>query len=238
MVIRDSASLIILDLEEKDNPKILMGKRHNAHNFLPNCYVFPGGKLDRADFSTPYNSHLHPIDYQKLLQKVPKKKQNSNRPQALGIAALRECYEETGIFIGSQRDSESFKSLAAGNTFIKAFVEQGLLPDLSKLTFFCRAITPPISPKRYDTRFFITQRSQINHISPSSSDELEDVHWVSINDAKMLKTAYITMTIINLLKENINRKIVFDRTQPSPLFMMRYGKAFTEYLNQEDMAKA
>ena len=45
---RDSASLIIVDHSGK-TPKVLMGKRHAGHKFMPGKFVFPGGRIEDED---------------------------------------------------------------------------------------------------------------------------------------------------------------------------------------------
>ena len=42
----DAATLIILD-REGPTPKVLMGRRHPNLKFMPNVFVFPGGRSDR-----------------------------------------------------------------------------------------------------------------------------------------------------------------------------------------------
>jgi 8-oxo-dGTP pyrophosphatase MutT (NUDIX family) len=34
---------------DRDGRRILMGRRSDAHVFMPGAVVFPGGKVDRAD---------------------------------------------------------------------------------------------------------------------------------------------------------------------------------------------
>ena len=45
---RDAATLILMDFKGK-NPKILMGRRHSSHAFMPDKFVFPGGRVDPSD---------------------------------------------------------------------------------------------------------------------------------------------------------------------------------------------
>jgi 8-oxo-dGTP pyrophosphatase MutT (NUDIX family) len=45
---RHAASLVIID-RNGAAPRILMGKRHAAHRFMPNVFVFPGGRVERQD---------------------------------------------------------------------------------------------------------------------------------------------------------------------------------------------
>ena len=46
---RDAATLIIVRRDGAAKPRVLMGKRHADHAFMPNKFVFPGGRLDPAD---------------------------------------------------------------------------------------------------------------------------------------------------------------------------------------------
>ena len=43
---RDSATLILIDRSESV-PKVLLGRRHERHKFLPGKFVFPGGRVRR-----------------------------------------------------------------------------------------------------------------------------------------------------------------------------------------------
>ena len=45
---RDAATLILLDGKGKKT-KILLGKRHHGHKFMPGKYVFPGGRVEASD---------------------------------------------------------------------------------------------------------------------------------------------------------------------------------------------
>ena len=45
---RDAATLILVRMKGK-TPEVLMGCRAAAHAFMPNRYVFPGGKVDPDD---------------------------------------------------------------------------------------------------------------------------------------------------------------------------------------------
>ena len=45
---RDAATLILVD-RSGDVPKVLLGKRHAGHKFMPGKFVFPGGRVEPAD---------------------------------------------------------------------------------------------------------------------------------------------------------------------------------------------
>src|SRR5690606_21500923 len=66
---RDAGTLIILD-RSGAQPKVLMGRRHHAHVFLPGTFVFPGGRVDPADRRAPAASTLHPATRDKLMARM------------------------------------------------------------------------------------------------------------------------------------------------------------------------
>ena len=91
---RDAASLVILRQRRK-GPEVLMGKRASRHRFMPNVFVFPGGRLDPADWTAPVAKKLKPSVAKTLGKKWPK-----DKAQGLAVAAVRETHEETGLRIG------------------------------------------------------------------------------------------------------------------------------------------
>ena len=42
---KDSATLILIDRSEPV-PKVLLGRRHSRHKFVPGKFVFPGGRVE------------------------------------------------------------------------------------------------------------------------------------------------------------------------------------------------
>lgn len=50
---RDAASLILLD-RSGGGVRMLFGKRHGGHAFMPGVFVFPGGRLDDEDRRMKY----------------------------------------------------------------------------------------------------------------------------------------------------------------------------------------
>jgi 8-oxo-dGTP pyrophosphatase MutT (NUDIX family) len=89
---RNAASLILYRKLEGQT-EVLMGKRHIRAKFAPNVYVFPGGAVDRSDFThlcgtVPHASHLGVGS-------------NLALAHALLVAAIREAREETGLTLKS-----------------------------------------------------------------------------------------------------------------------------------------
>ncbi len=218
----DAATLLILDRASDGTTKVLMGRRHMRHRFMPGKFVFPGGRLDPGDSRVPVVSEYHPDVARKLALEM-KGPKSAARARALGVAAVRETYEEAGIFVGSRCDIPW-----RGKGDFAAFSDRGLKPDLAPLRLVGRAITPPRRPRRFDTRFLAVFADHVADRLPEGtgpSGELEEVHWLTLDDAKTLDLPTITLTII----EELQRRLADDRdlapSTPAPYYYWR-GKGF------------
>src|SRR3981081_201559 len=76
------------------SPKLLVGKRHDKVVFMPGKFVFPGGRVDKADNRVPVAAPIPKALEENLLKGSPKI--TPSRARALAIAAIREACEETG----------------------------------------------------------------------------------------------------------------------------------------------
>src|SRR5277367_4052992 len=132
---RDAATLIVLR-RDGPQPRVLMGRRHGGHDFMPDKWVFPGGRIDPSDFRPPVAAELRPEVAARLAKTAP-----ARRVRALGLTAIRETFEEAGLLLAQPGTPRP----GAGPW--RQFLEQGALPDLSALDFIARAITPPSVPK-------------------------------------------------------------------------------------------
>jgi len=50
---KDAATLILVDRGGRV-PKVLLGKRHQGHKFMPGKFVFPGGRVDAARYAVEH----------------------------------------------------------------------------------------------------------------------------------------------------------------------------------------
>src|ERR1700751_2709645 len=91
---RDSATLILID-RSGTVPKVLLGRRHERHRFLPGKFVFPGGRGENKDRLMPTAAPLHTRATERLMQRV--KRPSLAKAAAYALAAIRETYEETGL---------------------------------------------------------------------------------------------------------------------------------------------
>jgi 8-oxo-dGTP pyrophosphatase MutT (NUDIX family) len=213
---RDAATLILIDSSGK-KPRVLLGKRHHAHKFMPGKYVFPGGRLDAADRAIKPADELREACTRRLGQHVVK--WNEGRGRALALASIRETAEETGLLIG-KADQNGVTSKSEAWT---PFVTKKIRPSLSALTFVARAITPPKRPRRFDTRFFLADRRSIGAelggiVGPET--ELVSLDWLTFDDALEVELPNITKVVIKDVAERLKTGEV---SRPAPFYYFRNG---------------
>jgi 8-oxo-dGTP pyrophosphatase MutT (NUDIX family) len=221
---RDSATLILIDRAEQV-PKVLLGRRHQRHRFLPGKFVFPGGRIEAADRLMAVSATLHEHHTAKLMQRV--RRPSLAKAAAFALAAVRETYEETGLMLGARADGPT--SVPPGPW--QAFADAGIVPDLSAIHFIARAITPPGRPLRFDSRFFTAEVSAIarredGFVGPDK--ELVELVWLPITQARQLDMPGITAVVLEELQDRIAAGMVRDH--PVPLYRMLHKRFVREIL--------
>jgi 8-oxo-dGTP pyrophosphatase MutT (NUDIX family) len=212
---RDAATLIIVR-RDGGQPRVLMGKRAATHKFMPNKFVFPGGRVDPGDSRIRPNHDLHPEVKKRLCAGC-----SETRARALALAAIRETYEETGLILG-ETETPLLKSRSS---HWKEFLQHRINPRLDVLQLVARAITPPYRNRRFDARFFMADASHLQgkvHERPEGSGELLELHWVSLDKALELELPHITRHVLGevawRLQENHGPEI------QGPFVHTRHGK--------------
>lgn len=195
---KDAASLILID-RSGGSPRVLMGRRGSGHVFMPDVYVFPGGRRDARDHALPFSADLDRLVLEKLTAGTTAR-MTSARARALALAALRELHEETGLGGGDA--------------------------DLSRLRYVARAITPPGNVRRYDTRFFLafTDETLFDMARLGDSDELQDVRWLDIAELSGLKLPRITQAVMEDVKNLMASDPSLPFGSPVSFYFMRHGR--------------
>ena len=213
---RDAATLIIVRRGGKV-PRVLMGQRSANHAFMPNKFVFPGGRVDPGDSRLRPPHDLHP-DVMGRLQLGC----SETRARALAMAAIRETYEETGLVVGEPHTP----TLKTRSPHWHAFLQHDVNPRLDVLHYVARAITPPYRKRRFDARFFMVDAEHIQgdvHERPEGSGELLDLHWIEIDKAQGIEQLpHITRMVLAELEQRLN-----DRRGLSgqgPFVHVRHGR--------------
>ena len=192
---RDSATLILID-RSGAAPKVLFGKRHAGHKFMPGKYVFPGGRIEAGDRKMTVAGALTEVVDDKLRLMVSRP--SSTLGRALALAAIRETFEETGLLIGT-------KEFGAPDS-----APEGPWSDFSK---------------RFDARFFAVDASAIADrvegvVGPDT--ELTDLVWMTLKDAVTLDLPTITRIILQELENRIEAG--FSERLPAPFYFEKHRK--------------
>lgn len=214
---RDAATIILMDTTGPE-PKVLMGRRHKRHVFMPEKYVFPGGRVESADGRMAADGGFAEHIERRLLTQVTRP--TARRARAYGLAAIRELAEETGLLLGSKGEPAPSAPAADWTPFAQA----GVLPTLRCLRFIARAITPPGRTRRFDTRFFAADARHVAHridgvVGPDA--ELTELAWVTLADARDLDLPRITGFVLTDLEQRLAAGIDTDR--PVPFYCQRGG---------------
>jgi len=225
---RDAATLIVVDRSSdaaaEREPRILMGHRSGRHVFMPNTFVFPGGRLDEDDAKAPVASDLREPVVERLLRTASRRK-----AKALACTAIRETFEETGLMVGAPYQGDYDPEKVPADWL--PVLETGLAPRLDCLDYVARAVTPPNNVRRFNARFFIVDRRN-TYGELGGSGELVDLQWIPIADAlAMVNTPAPTSIALNEV-----RRLLADGDPwnlPSghsvPVYLARYGKDVLEY---------
>ncbi|OOG75867.1 hydrolase [Sinorhizobium sp. A49] len=207
---RDAASIMLLD-RAGGSVRVLMGRRSSAHVFMPDLYVFPGGRCDPTDHRLAFSTDLNPAVLQ-ALKSVGGAPVSDARARALALAALRELYEEAGVPLGTLH--------------AKAQAPLPFLPELANLRYMARAITPPGHSRRFDTRFFaiFADEAEIDTSRVLESRELQDLQWIDVNDLPSLRIPEITAIILSDLRSGLNTDPTLPYERSVPFYFARRGR--------------
>ena len=186
------AATVMLLRDAAPSPEVLMVQRSVESEFLPDLYVFPGGRVDDADAELADRVvGRSPADLTRRADDV-----DARRAVALYAAAVRETFEEVGVLLVRRRgESELLAPEAAAKLQVhRLAVQRGDLPfreliereDLvlaaDRLALHGRWITPEMVPKRFDTFFFsaLAPTGQV-----ATHDGIESTHhvWIRPEDA-------------------------------------------------------
>jgi len=163
VVVPRPAATIMLLRDGTDGLEVLLLQRATTTPFVPGAHVFPGGAVDAADHDADDVVTGRAAADAAALLGLPS-------GHAWFVTAVRECLEEAGVVLGRTADGRPvtadhpiFADLAAirialesgTRTLADVYREHDLRVRLDELAYVARWITPEISPRRYDARFFV-----------------------------------------------------------------------------------
>lgn len=190
---KEAATVILLrEQNSREDIEVLMVKRHPKSVFVPNCYVFPGGCIEKEDLEPEMEMFCRNLD-RNLAFYILKNAKSKEIALASWIAGIRETFEETGILLAYDREGNfladgqhhlsrvkpmggkhgSFKELLMSNEWLLA---------TDRLVYFAHWITPEGLPHRYDVRFFLAEVSPLLEVVTDKTELTEHI-WISPREA-------------------------------------------------------
>ena len=150
------AATIVVLRDGADGMEMFMVVRHHQIDFASGALVFPGGKVDPGDYDENLLPHLTGAAADADMR-------------AMQVAAIREAFEECGVLLAREGDTEDLVSgarvqaldalrteLNDGKLNITDFVRNNNLTlACDRLVHYAHWITPEMMPKRFDTHFFL-----------------------------------------------------------------------------------
>lgn len=179
--------------------------RHHQIDFASGALVFPGGKVSSGD-SNPA-----------LRDRCSGQENWSDDALGLGVAAIRESFEESGILLARKSGEATLinntglntlnhyrSALEQKETTMEALTHQeNLTLAMDQLHHFAHWVTPDLMPKRFDTHFYLAKAPE-DQIGSHDGRESVDSIWISpeqaLKDADEGKLKVIFPTRMNLMR--------------------------------------
>lgn len=195
--IRASAAVVPWRRDSRGNLQVYWVRRARTVPFMGGWYAFPGGGLSKRDLGPTIQGR--PAGLRGDHQTCPVADRNDpalaelspDDEPGLVLCAMRELFEETGLWPGfdlaTESDGPSREDLdaARGRLLDKSVEfpaladELGLTIDGSDLVFAGRWLTPPFAPMRFDNRFFLLEWPASRVLQPSlMGRELDRGEWI------------------------------------------------------------
>ncbi len=170
---KDAAAVILLRHEtDHSDPEVFWVRRSEKLAFLGGYHAFPGGQVDASDAETRVDNC------------------EDKETAAMISCAARELFEELGVLVarGADRLTKGqlvslLDDLESGRMTFSALLEHfELYIDANDFTYVGRWLTPPFSPRRFNTWFFLVNcpKKQVPNVI---AGELESGEWSRASEA-------------------------------------------------------
>lgn len=171
---KDAAAVILLRAAtDGENPEVFWVKRSPKLAFLGGFHAFAGGQRDGADGEARVENCV------------------DKETRAMISCAARELFEELSVLVArgaetltkGQRTSVLDDLESGRMTFPELLRHYGLHLDARDFTFAGRWVTPPFSPRRFDTWFFLVNCPMKQEPHVTGDAELEAGEWIQAREA-------------------------------------------------------
>lgn len=211
--IRDAATVIV-GRDTSEGLQVFMVRRSARAVFLPDQYVFPGGRVDDADRDAAAR-RLHGSA--------------GDVDPAYAMTAARETFEEVGLLFADRPVhvadlADLRRSMHAGAmSFADVLERLDVVIDASQLQYFSRWITPKaeLATRRFDARFFVG-RAPADQVAEADATEVLDGRWIAPADALAANARGEINLIFPTIKHleriapyrTVDELLAFARTKP------------------------
>ncbi len=168
--LRDAATVIVAR-DASEGVQVFLVRRSARAVFMPDLYVFPGGRFDerdRLEAARRLHGSAGAVD------------------PAFAVTAARETFEEAGLLFADRvvhgaelaplRSALQAGEIAFGDVLDRLDVAV----DAGAMRYFSRWITPrsEMATRRFDTRFFVA-RAPENQVAEADAIEVLDGRWIT-----------------------------------------------------------
>jgi glyoxylase-like metal-dependent hydrolase (beta-lactamase superfamily II)/8-oxo-dGTP pyrophosphatase MutT (NUDIX family) len=175
-VARPAATVLVVRESPNSDLEVLLLQRAAAPNYTGGAWVFPGGVVDESD------RQLHTYCQELGDAEASRRLGLASGGLDYYAAALRECFEETGLLFGEIERDDGGRTISPSAAMRSAWrLENRRKPSgfaalcnqhaikmhAAQLTYIAHWITPLPLPKRFDTRFFVA-------VAPANQEALHD----------------------------------------------------------------
>ncbi|HKZ72987.1 MAG TPA: hypothetical protein VJ011_02920 [Steroidobacteraceae bacterium] len=158
------------------------------------AWVFPGGKVESADFSARALARCRDVADRELEALAETSGRMLSREMALGlyVAACRETFEETGVLLARYANGEPCDGRTAArlrsrrgavcrdaSLFTQLLEEQDLVIEPACFVYWAHWITPSAAPQRFDARFFAVSMPA-DQLAQCDSAETSELSWLDL----------------------------------------------------------
>ena len=146
---KDAAVAVLVRAAGEDarGPEIFWARRSEKMAFQPGFYAFPGGQRDESDAEVEVEGEA------------------DRETATMIVCAARELFEELGVLAARGAEHLTKGQLASvlddmtsgRMSFAELLKHYGLRLDARDFRYAGRWVTPPFSPRRFDTLFFVVE---------------------------------------------------------------------------------
>ena len=205
------AATVVMVRDGEDGLEVLMVLRNRSLKFGGGSWVFPGGRVDEADYA----------------------RADSRQPPAMPPevpAAYADVAEATHLDVNSaiaDVEASPEKFAAARRAAVRETLEEtGLVVSIDDMVCFSHWIPPPIAPKRFATWFFVVAAPEDQEVVVDGG-EITDHVWIKPQDKMRMRNAgeeddmlpptYVTLAEL-AAKETVAELLELAKARKPPLY--------------------